>query len=70
MPRTELGSRFIADGSTADYGQVVRKRLDNDNLARVSEFLGGVDLRTPLTISDRSSMTLSKIAAERAVVQG
>ena len=64
MPRTELGSRFIADGSTADYGQVVRKRLDNDNLARVSEFLGGVDPRTPLTISDRSSMTLSKIAAE------
>ena len=63
MSDIEIMSRMLAAGASAEYKQITRRDLDAYNLSRIADFSEKFK-SAPLYISDRSSLTLSRIASE------
>lgn len=63
MGGVEVTSRIIASGANAEYKQITRRQLDERNYAAVMEYADRLQT-APLFISDRSSVTISRIATE------
>lgn len=63
MSGLEIMSRMLSAGASAEYKQVTRRELDAYNLSRIADFSERFKT-APLHISDRSSLTMSRIAAE------
>lgn len=63
MSKAEVASRVLACGGSADLGQIVRKRLDLENLARVDEYAHTYS-GMPLLVDDREKITVEQIAAK------
>lgn len=63
MSKAEVASRVLASGSQSDLGQIIRKRVDRENLARVDEYAATYS-GMPLWVDDREHITVEKIAAK------
>jgi len=63
MAGLEIMSRMLAAGASAEYKQITRRELDAYNLDRIATF--SEKFKTaPLYVSDRSSLTISRVASE------
>lgn len=63
MSGLEIMSRLLSAGAQAEYKQVTRRELDEFNLGRIAAFSEKLK-PAPLWVSDRSSLTFSRIASE------
>lgn len=63
MSGLEIISRMLAAGAKAEYKQITRREIDTYNMERIAAFANDFET-APLWISDKSSLTLSRIASE------
>lgn len=63
MGDLEVVARVLASGAQANYGQIVRRCIDAENWARLSEYEDSY-VNMPLTVIDRSDVTVDYIAAQ------
>lgn len=63
MSGLEIMSRMLSAGASAEYKQVTRRELDAYNLSKIADFSEKFKA-APLYVSDRSSLTISRIASE------
>lgn len=63
MSGLEVMSRMLSAGASAEYKQVTRREFDPYNLERIAAFAEEFK-PAPLWVSDRSSITFSRIASE------
>lgn len=68
MSGIEITSRIIAARSEADYGQITRRQIDSYNWDRIATNLDHVRAAS-LYVSDRSAVTISRIANEARQVK-
>ena len=61
MPETEAVSRMMAAGAEAEYGQITRREVDDENLRRLSLYYENRVEDTKLWILDKSGLTIEKI---------
>ncbi|MCZ9635289.1 DnaB-like helicase C-terminal domain-containing protein [Rhodococcus sp. BH5] len=62
MGETEVVSRILASGAHAEYGQVTKRELDAYNYAQIQQYTK-VNRDMPLTLVDKSDITIDSIAA-------
>lgn len=63
MGRDEVTSRVLACGGSADLGQIIRKRLDLENINRVEQYVNTYK-GMPLYVDDREKINVEQIAAK------
>lgn len=61
MGRIEVMSRMLADGATADYGQITKREMDEWHLTRVAQFSDDSRGQIPLLIADTPGLTLARL---------
>ena len=64
MGKLEVTSRLLAWGGWADYGQIFSKKMTQENLRRVNDYVdGNASCMKQLEVIDRASITVEEIAA-------
>lgn len=63
MSKEEVTTRILSCGGSADMGELIRRQISQDNLARIREY--GVRFSAmPLWVDDRERVTVEQIAAK------
>jgi replicative DNA helicase len=66
MPNVQVASALLSAGAEADYSQMNRRRLDNENRHKVSSFIAE-NRGLPLWVCDRSGVTIEWITQQARV---
>lgn len=66
MPSQQVATALLSAGAEADYGQMNRRRLDNENRHKVSSFISE-NRGLPLWVCDRSGVTIEWITQQARV---